>query len=136
LCGKPKHRVNGNCERRQEFGYLIDEKLVDQLIQDLMNQNPNTVPFVDIPNDVMKLEQIHPETNYICIHGIGYSRVGINNMSQGCLREDSNYVCISKIFGLGVVTDSYDKCFVRTSKVISWISKSMANRKKIIIADK
>jgi hypothetical protein len=136
LCGKPKHRVNGNCERRQEFGYLIDEKLVDQLIQDLMNQNPNTVPFVDIPNDVMKLEQIHPETNYICIHGIGYSRVGINNVSQGCLREDSNYVCISKIFGLGVVTDSYDKCFVRTSKVISWISKSMANRKKIIIADK
>ena len=37
------------------------------------------------------------------------------------------------IFEGGVVTDTYDKCFVRSSAVVRWISKTDTNRKRVIM---
>jgi hypothetical protein len=134
LCKETSHRVSGNCPRRKEFGSMVKESEINQLVQDISNQNRVTLPCISLTSTAQKLEQMHPLTHFICIHGLAVDMLtDLSQLTQGSVREEANYICISMIFEGGVVTDTYDKCFVRSSAVVRWISKTDTNRKRVIM---
>ena len=131
LCGKEGHRVNGGCPRRQEFGVLVKDSEIDELVHDLTNKSSPRFRNETIPVGASTVQQVHPKANYICIRGFGNPQV--TDMSQNMVREDMNYLRVTVIFDYGIVTDSNNKRFIRTAKVTSWMRKSAKNKKRVII---
>ena len=44
-----------------------------------------------------------------------------------------NYLCVTLISDLSVVTPDCSKCFVKTAKVTGWMTKTDTNRRKVIV---
>jgi hypothetical protein len=67
---------------------------------------------------------MRPDTDCICVYGFAMDIVtDYSQLTQGSVREDASYSCITMIFEGGVVSNSYEKCFFRTPKVVKWITK-------------
>mmetsp|Transcript_4280 Transcript_4280/g.9698 ORF Transcript_4280/g.9698 Transcript_4280/m.9698 type:complete len:80 (+) Transcript_4280:696-935(+) len=71
----------------------------------------------------------------VCIHSFATKEV-FNALSQEpTIREDTKYLCITIVFDEGKTTKSTDKCYIRSSKVTAWMTKSDKNRKRIILSN-
>ena len=129
FCGKP-HRIEA-CKELKKLGVLVPEESVDQTVIDL--SNPRSPKF--LPVKPMKLgdniyKQLPPETNFICLHGFATHESLVPEWTSRIPRSEDSYMCVTLVFPLNVQTAINKMCFVPTSKIIRWISKSKTNGKK------
>ena len=116
------HRVHGDkCERRKQFGVLVDKSDIAQLGQDITTQTPGVFPQFVMTSDATRYEQVSPLTNFLCVHGYGVESGLETGLSQASFCAEMNYTCVTPIFKSGVVDKKFRKCFVKTSKVSEWI---------------
>ena len=93
----------------------VKDSEVDTLVHDRTNKNSPRLKNEVISIGAVAIQQVHPKTNFICVHG--YAMPEACDMSQGNTREDMNYLCVSLIFAYGVISDMYSRCYIHTSKV-------------------
>ena len=134
LCGG-EHRDTQNCERRKALGKLVDHKTIDNLVNELICRNsPVFLPLEEIPEGSSLFQQINPQTNYIVIHNYATIKTDEGNTCTNC--EDTSYLCVTQIFEMGVTVPAHEQCFVRSTKVTTWMTKKKLNRKHVIIGSR
>lgn len=132
LCGLPGHRVTGRCDKRKEHGALLPRAEADSLVYEITTRSSPRFKNETIPVGAFVYEQVHPDTNFICIHSLATKEIPDKSI-QVINREDTSYLCVTLIFELNVVIPSLKRCYVRASKVTQWIVKSDKNKGKVII---
>jgi hypothetical protein len=105
---------------------------IDTLVNALTRRSSPQFKSVEIPHGAVPLQQISSNINYVCIHSYASPPVALGGLSQE-VDEDMNYLCVTLISKYAVSTPDCSKCFVRSAKVTSWMTKSGINRKKVII---
>ena len=84
FCGETGHRANGNCkDRKEEYGFVVPAKEIDRLVNELTcRSSPDFNPNVNIPVGSHIFEQVHPDTNFICIHNYTRQQTADGGLSQ------------------------------------------------------
>ena len=132
FCGKTdSHRVNG-CPDRRKIGPLYRTDMIDQLVQDLAQRNSPVLETVVIPEGANTFEQLDSATQFIVIHSYASCKDTNGGLSQDVAREDMNFLCVTPVFKYGIINERNKKCYVKTSQVTSWITKTQKNRKSVI----
>jgi len=120
----------------------LRDHCIDKLVDGLTRRVCNEFGHVYIPEGAVVYKQMHPETKFLCIHGYATTMLpfGLPQDESDAMKlidEDRKYLCvtiISKSNNSGaVVTPETTKCYVRSSKVTAWMTKSAVNKKKIIM---
>lgn len=76
---------------------------------------------------------MRPDTDCIFVYGFAMDIVtDYSQLTQGSVREDASYSCITMIFEGGVVSNSYEKCFFQDIEGCKMDNKSDSNRKHVI----
>ncbi len=127
------HRVDGGCEEKKKLGAIVEEKDIDKLVFDLSSQTLPDFKKIDIPESATLMEQMIPRCNYLVLHAYAELQTLGNLLTQDSTREDTNYMCVTAVFKGAIFIPCFTYCFVRTSKVTSWMTKSMVNKKHVII---
>ena len=74
-----------------------------------------------------------PRCNYLVLHAYAELQTPGNALTQDSTREDTNYMCVSAVFKGAIFIPRFTYCFMRTSKVTSWMTRSLVNKKHVII---
>ena len=143
FCGVTKCRVDRNCSERKQFGRLAKLNEIDGLVHDLTTRNSPAFSNEEMNSSSRIMEQMHPDTRFLCIHSYAYRPTTLVELSQGSMREDTSYLCVTMIFKPKgnketpslrcYTTKLYTSCFMRTGVVAAWMTKTLTNRKSVII---
>lgn len=85
---------------------------IDRWVNELTRRSSPQLDSVDIPLGAIPFQQISKDINYICIHSYANPQVAVGSLSQAS-DEDMNYLCVTLISDLSVVTPDCSKCFVK-----------------------
>ena len=133
MCKQLGHRVSGECGQRKALGTLVQIEEIDKLFDDLTQRHLPSFENVMIPAGALTFEQMNSDANYVCIHSFATKELFTQLSQEPTIREDTKYLCISIIFEEGKTTPSTDKCYVRSSKVTAWITKTEKNKRRVIL---
>ena len=118
---------------RRTYGACVKKEDIDSLVSDLTTRARPRLPMIIIPEGVVPLEQMPPRANYIVLHSYAQFVTSTSDLTQESIREDTNYLQITVVHEKAFVNPQYAKCFVRTAKVTSWMTKSNINSKRVVI---
>ena len=89
-------------------------------------------PVVFIPTGALLLKQMPPETNFVCIHA--HARK-VDCDGNPIVRSDANthFTQVTCIFMNDTVHEQYERCYMKSSVVNDWMSKSKSNRERTLV---
>ena len=132
FCSREDHKI-GTCKIRIDLGTVVTPNDIDQTILDFQNgTSPVFLPVQPILSGAQIYEQVPCDTNYVCVHKYATPEDLLPRWSSGGMREEALYLCVTFVFPHAVVTATNTKCFIRTMRLIQWITKSGKNRKRLI----
>ena len=69
----------------------------------------------------------------MCLHKYATKEDLVADWSNVREREESCYMCVTIRFKMGIKSKQYTECFIRTAKLVEWISRNKTNKKRVVV---